>query len=1133
MGDADGLTRGGMHFFALGPLDVRRDTATVPLTRRKSRMLLALLLARVNRAVPAEQLVDELWSGAPPDSGSVALRVHLTHLRRALGAGATTPIERRGGGYCVRAGREGFDVLAFEAALVTARNRAASGEPAEASESLASALRSWRGPAYADVRDLEVVHAEAVRLDNLRLAAIEQLADSELSLGRPERACEVLEHTTSDHPLREGLVERLMLALYRSGRQSEALREFSRLREALDEALGIPPSPSLRELELAIVLQRPELDAPRQTTRVGTVRTARVEPFIGRTAELGALEQAWAEVLAGAVRLVLVRGTAGVGKTALVHQLVVAAEGAGARVLVGSCEPDSTTEYGPFPHLVRKLIDAAPGPDLVPELGVLLPDLSDRFVDPAQNVDASAGRYRLFDAVSRLFVGDRSVPTVLVIEDLHWASADTVSLLRHVASHSSASLMLVGTYRHDEAPSDPTLDRALSQGRLAKPDVEITLDGLGTNELLALVQASAPEVVQLRLAGAMDELQEITNGNPLFVLEVVRDLAQTHPGPPLRDIAPDGVRALVQRRLGRLTPVGRTVLETGSVLGSQFSLRAVATTAGLSQGDALAGLEDAIDAGFLVEGEQLDLFTFCHPVVGNAIYRGITPSRRSRLHLRAGAVLEAEAELAPPRSARWAEPARHFAAALPLGEPLHAAELAVRAGHDASLRFAHGDAVQWYRSGLELADAAEWSPRQRSTALLALGEALERSGRRGEARAAFVDAARYAKEGEADDLVADIAIAATPRYATVDSFLPIHRELLDDALAVEHDDPRRQAWLLCSTGAVRYYDEPAEVRTATEGLALARRVPDPEVIAAALISLHRGLTRDPTSAEARLGLSRELVDLCDDEGLGALVGRARRTLLVDLLEAGDDQGFERELAEFTTVAAAQGVPADVYWASALRATRAVMVAPTSEAEDLIRAAKSLGVDLEQSEADGVSFLQTFALRYAQDRLRELAAGMHRVSVTALPDDRRIHAGLAPLAVICSESGREREARAILDRVVSSSAVLLAHDNMTLGALGLLAAVASRIGTTSQRRVLVDALTPCAEQWCVFGAGGAVFGPGHHWLGRLALALDDPDAARRHLGRAVEMASAAAAPHWAAVAASGLDALADRAPDMRH
>jgi YVTN family beta-propeller protein len=275
-----------MEFRILGELEVIAADGPVPLPRAKQRALLTALLLTANRVVPDEVLIDELWGGAPPKTAANNLQVLVSQLRRALGA---ERLVRRAGGYMlvVQAGeldRDVFEALAAEGAGALAR-----GDPATAAETLGRALELWRGAALVDLAYAELAQPEIARLEELRLSAQENRVDARLALGGHRELVPELEALVEKHPFRERLRGQLMLALYRSGRQAEALAAYRAARTAFVDQLGIEPSRDLRRLEQAVLRQEESLAAPEP-----------LAPARGRRrAPLGLLTAAVAAALAG------------------------------------------------------------------------------------------------------------------------------------------------------------------------------------------------------------------------------------------------------------------------------------------------------------------------------------------------------------------------------------------------------------------------------------------------------------------------------------------------------------------------------------------------------------------------------------------------------------------------------------------------------------------------------------------------------------------------------------------------------------------------------------------------------------------------------------------------------------------
>jgi DNA-binding SARP family transcriptional activator len=251
-----------MEFRILGPLEVVDEGQPVALGGARQRSLLAILLTRANEVVSTDRLIDELWGEQPPRAAGNTVQYYVSQLRKALG---TDRIVTRPPGYRIRVEPGELDLERFEALVE-------SGGAAE----LREALRLWRGQALADFADETFAQPEITRLEELRLAALEKRIDADLARGRHAELVGELDALTAEHPLRERLRQQLMLALYRSGRQAEALAAYQSARRTLVEQLGLQPSPALQELELAILRHDsslapvPEDGAPRRSILVAT-----------------------------------------------------------------------------------------------------------------------------------------------------------------------------------------------------------------------------------------------------------------------------------------------------------------------------------------------------------------------------------------------------------------------------------------------------------------------------------------------------------------------------------------------------------------------------------------------------------------------------------------------------------------------------------------------------------------------------------------------------------------------------------------------------------------------------------------------------------------------------------------------
>lgn len=256
---------GRLDLRVLGPVEATVDGRLLELGPPRQRALLALLVVRANQVVSTDRLVEELWGDSPPVSAGNALQVYVSNLRRVLEPGRVKGepgrvVVTRAPGYTLELPRGGSDLDRFESSVAAARRAASGGRADLASVALDEALALWRGQALADVADEPFAVVAGARLEEARLAAVEDWADAHLALGHHAALVAELDALTRSNPLRERLWGQLMLGLYRSGRQADALRAYQRLRSMLGEELGLEPGPSLRHLETAVLGQAPELD---------------------------------------------------------------------------------------------------------------------------------------------------------------------------------------------------------------------------------------------------------------------------------------------------------------------------------------------------------------------------------------------------------------------------------------------------------------------------------------------------------------------------------------------------------------------------------------------------------------------------------------------------------------------------------------------------------------------------------------------------------------------------------------------------------------------------------------------------------------------------------------------------------
>ncbi len=1099
-----------LEFRVLGPLEIVHDGSPVIVSRHRCQALVALLVSRYPHAMTPDAVAEGLWPEVDPAKSINSARVHARYLRKALEA-VTTDVPITAGRYAITVARDQIDATRFEDLSVAAHAAAAAGDPHRATSLFAASLAGWRGEPYGEFPEVQALRSESARLRRIRIDTVEAYASSLLDDDSPDEACRLLHPVLEDNLAHETLAARLMLALYRTGRPSEALAVLGRVKEALAES-GLVPSYHLTRLANAIVTRDESLDpvGHREPAIRATFQPRRRSEFIGRADELQALNTAWDRATAGAPQLVIVSGVTGVGKSALVHRFIDDVRSNGGTVTVGRCEPDPGENFEPFPDLVRTVLATTPPthsePNVLRELVRLAPDLSETLPPAGPEPEPAAGRQRFFGAVATVLAMPHT-PRLIVIENLHWVRPDALSMLRHLIRAASGQIMVVCTYRDRRLQRRPPAENMVLTGRLAHPDLQLDLAPMNHHEVAAMVDSLAPVELRASWIGQLDGLVAVSRGNPLAIREVLRQL-ERDPDAPVADLAPEGMIGLVAQRLKNLDETTQAVLQIAAVMGHQFSLEPVATAAGIPESVCLAALELAMEDEIIIDANAVDDFEFAHPLYRNAVYKNLSASRRARAHGVIGEALAASFDR-DGAGGGWAEVARHLVAAGPAVDRATTARITQRAGADAAKRYAHTDAAAWYRHAVESALTATWSAHEIARLRLALGVELELSGELKSARTEYFLAADTARTIGDSALLIDAAVAATPRYMLLDQDFAVRiAELADEALGLLPPNDPARVQLIRSAAYARFpFNPDCADGFAREAERLSRRTSDPETRSLALGLKYLVHCNDD---EQRLTLSRELLRHARNHNLTGHIGEASRRFLIDQLIHGNPDEFETELVALHQLSQSTLDPFDQYWVAALTATRALMQSASATTQELIDAAALLGRQLQVFETSGLQMLQLFALRYQQGRAREVTTGLS----DGVTDKPAVVAGTSLLALAFAEAGRVVPARRALDRVVDHHDINLPRDNFWLGGVALFSGVAALCGSPQQRQVLRRGLAPRADRFCVFGAGGAVFGCGHHWLARMATADGNTTDARDHLAQAARICDDAGAYFWA-------------------
>jgi DNA-binding SARP family transcriptional activator len=1151
VGDAGELR---LQFRILGPLEVLRGEECLLFRGSRERAVLALLVLHANRTVSAERLVEDLWSGNPPEGAIRSVRVYVSRLRQALGAAGEAVLTRRSG-YVLQVDCDAVDALRFEELVARGRERAKAGDQAGAAATLWEALALWRGPALADVADAPFARAQAARLEEARLCALEDRIDADLACGRHGELTAELEALTGEHPFRERLWSLRMVALYRSGRQADALRAYQNVRSMLREQLGIEPSSALQQLEGAVLRHDPALDWHRGMTagRTGPAESGRLPqplgrqerlPLVAREIELSRLDQVWQATCAGERQLVLLAGEPGIGKSRLAAEFARMVHGAGSLVLFGRCDEGMGVAYQPFVEALSRYLREAP--DLVlgrlsGELVRLVREVGERVdgLAPPLQSDPETERYRLFDAVAAwLGAVSESVSVLFVIEDLHWATKPTLLLLSHLLrSDEAPRLLLLGTLR--DTPLDMTPDLADLVAELLRiPGVErVRLAGLDEPGVGALMEAQAGHALDDDGWALAKIVHGETAGNPFYVWEMLSLLAEKGdivrrdgrwvPGLPLAQLdVPDSVRDIVERRLTRLPDRTSEMLALAAVVGERFDLAVLAEATGDSENSVVERLRPAVGARLINETDA-GRYQFNHALVRSALEDALGPTRRLQLHRAAGSAIETVH--AGHLESQLPQLAHHFVQARDVDKAI---EYASRAGDRARAQLAHDEAAGYYRRALELLDVAEEAAdkRLRIDLLIALGEAEQRSGEPGY-RPALGEAAQRAEQlGDADRL-ARAALAGYPRWW--DRNLPDETRGLGDGdggefpyisrLTVDKDrvtaleaalrargdreDIMLARLLTALAGELMFAAERSRRRELSDqALDMARRLGDAPTLGRALLS-RCGAIWDPAMLEERGATAAEFRAVAGELGDPFLKVWASMYSFETAMEAADVEEADRHLEDGQRTALEVG--RGLRWFAAFpRVGRVLLAGRLVEADALAKETLEIGLATQPLESVRTHFgLQRFQIRLEQGRLDELVTKLIGAVETGEHPETQ-----AMLAEAYCELGRWDEARVAFEAVTRHLPDLPFDPNWII-TITRSASVCAQLGDRSTAAMLYGMLLPYSER--LAGQGIVWIGSVAHYLAILARVLGDLSRADAHFADAEATHTRIGAPTWLA------------------
>lgn len=1057
---------GGLHVWVGGELRELRP---------QERTLMSALALFAPAPVPVAQLAALLWKDPPPTARK-AIQNHVARIRVTLGddvVGTSTD------GYLL-----GSSVLSDRDALAQVRSAAAAVlDPAERARFLSEALESLRGGIFLDLPDSGPVRARRAEHAELLLQADEDLAVALIEAGDGRAAVSWVDRLVVEAPFRERRWWLYALALYRDGQRRDALQGFARARGVLADRVGLDPGHDLRALEARILADDSTLMDNPVVARAGPIADFTLDAalagrprFVGRSAEMAAIRDMWHEVVTTAShRVVVIQGDAGVGKTRLAIEAAAGARKQGGTVLMAHC----STIGLPYQPIVEVLSDVLKhNPALLDRLehqagalALILPELEQRFAARTSiSSPGEDGRSRLFQAVGSVFEEIVRLPTVWVVDDVQWASDDTLALLGHLLSVlARRPLLLIVTTR---APSGGVASTLADWQRTSNAR-SLYLDGLDAADLSRMIADKAPWVSDGETVAEI--VRRRTGGNAFFATELIATAGFDADAPFDPERIPATLRTWIERRRDSLDASAVEVLNLVSAIGVDVDFDLLRACASLGDA-ALVGVCDLLLRERFVEESGPGGLRFVHSLVRDAIYESLSAVRRRWLHHSIGEELEALAGI--PADVL----AHHFSNSGP-GDAKRAFNYALAAGRSALDQGAWATASEFARRAAVHAA----SPDQSADALVLRARAQRALGETDAARDALKAAIEIARsEGLGRRLAEGVLAFVGGGGRGVAVELPDAERacLLREALAAldEGDDGDLLVPVLSELAlALLLTDNVAERNMfARRAVEIARKRSDRPALSGALLS-RRLLRMGPEDLDDRLAdldeiLAQPSAVRPTDVTLAALAARHE-----DLLAGGQRREARLALRALLDLANEFGHP---YWSWVARTWQtlsAIIDGSLDEAEGL--AFDALALQPNHPEAIACLGVNLVDIRLYQGRASEVLD----LLAAAADENPHIPAYRAVLALCCIEAGDTERTLPAYRAFADDQFSKIPMDTNRLLTLSVLAHVAAQVGSDSERLALKELLVPWRGQQSLlncFAGGGAYWGPVAHSLGVL-------------------------------------------------
>ena len=833
--------------------------------------------------------------------------------------------------------------------------------------------------------------------------------------------------------------------------------------------------------------------------------------YVGRTHILARAHAALDAALAGHGRILLLVGEAGIGKTRTAELLCERGRAARAEVAaIWGLASDAPT-YWSWTCILRQLDQADPRAlESMPRtqrsaLASLLPD--DRSANGAlPSTSSDAARFVLFDAV-QAFVARvaRTRPLVIMLDDLHAADAESIALMEFIGrSLASLPIAIVTTARESDVALAPQQLRA--QERLLRLGCleRWSLTGLHDEELREFVERKLGREPASELLSA---LERQTGGNPLLLTESLRSLETRELLGEIRtrseweSLLPRGIEHLLRPKLRPLSTAAIETLALASAIGVEIDRRLLDACTQAPSGLALQ-LEELHSIGLLAAGASPSRLRFSHGLVREAIYEELVPAGGARraLHARIFAALDtASMDLAVASGASFGEAARHACEAVPLVDPLRAAELSCRAAEQAArLHDFEGAAARFERALAVLPSPSLRDRALHATLWLGLANARARSLGLERARVSFLAAADAARACGRAYLLAQAALGLAQRPNSTGQDDPEVAALLDEAL---HGLPRNSEALQIRVSSrlaaeLRYSERARSLELADEALAAARRLGDPIVLAETLED-RTFMLWSPSNPEAWIALNAEVAQSARAANDLDLAISGHKGCVSGALEIGDYARVEREVRACERIAREVPTPYARWWCAVLQAARALIEGELDTAEGLILESLRIAERVDSPEVAIELQAQLVYLRTEQGRTDEIEPAV-REQVRRFPKQPTWRAAFARILVA---SGQLAEARLVIGPLIARQFEDIPIDRGWLATHALAAEVVAAIGDAQAAEQLEARLLPFVGRTIVLGSA-LYYGPAEYFLGLLAATRSRFDEAVSHFETAI-------------------------------